>query len=237
MNMKNQHILVVDDEAKLRDLLEKYLSREGFTVATVEDGHAMDNYLAKNKVDLIIMDLMLPGENGLAITSRLQSLNNNQPIIMLSARGDEVDRIVGLEVGADDYLAKPFSPRELLARIRSVLRRSLASSNTSEQDNEESFNFGSYYLNIANHKLTKNDEEIPLSTGEYTLLRLFLEHPDRVLSRDKIIQLTKGYERSSMDRSIDICVGRLRKKIEDDPGSPLYLRTIWGAGYLFSPEG
>lgn len=237
MNMKNQHILVVDDEAKLRDLLEKYLSREGFTVATVEDGHAMDNYLAKNKVDLIIMDLMLPGENGLAITSRLRSLNNNQPIIMLSARGDEVDRIVGLEVGADDYLAKPFSPRELLARIRSVLRRSLASSNTSEQDNEESFNFGSYYLNIANHKLTKNDEEIPLSTGEYTLLRLFLEHPDRVLSRDKIIQLTKGYERSSMDRSIDICVGRLRKKIEDDPGSPLYLRTIWGAGYLFSPEG
>ncbi len=237
MNMKNQHILVVDDEAKLRDLLEKYLSREGFIVATVEDGHAMDNYLAKNKVDLIIMDLMLPGEDGLSITRRLRNLNNHQPIIMLSARGDEVDRIVGLEVGADDYLAKPFSPRELLARIRSVLRRSPLSSNTSEENSAKNYTFGRYHLNIANHKLTKEKLEIPLSTGEYTLLRLFLEHPDRVLSRDKIIQLTKGYERSSMDRSIDICVGRLRKKIEDDPSNSVYLRTIWGAGYLFSPEG
>ena len=213
MNAKNQHILVVDDEAKLRELLKKYLSREGFTVTTVEDGQAMDDYLVENDVDLIIMDLMLPGEDGLSITRRLRSLNHHLPIIMLSARGDEVDRIVGLEVGADDYLAKPFSPRELLARIRSVLRRSPISSNTSEESSAKSYTFGHYYLNIANHKLTKESMEIPLSTGEYTLLRLFLEHPDRVLSRDKIIQLTKGYERSSMDRSIDICVGRLRKKI------------------------
>lgn len=237
MSTKNQHILVVDDEAKLRELLKKYLSREGFTVTTVEDGQAMDDYLAENDVDLIIMDLMLPGEDGLSITRRLRSLNNHQPIIMLSARGDEVDRIVGLEVGADDYLAKPFSPRELLARIRSVLRRSPPSSNASEESSVENYTFGYYYLNIANHKLTKENVEIPLSTGEYTLLRLFLEHPDRVLSRDKIIQLTKGYERSSMDRSIDICVGRLRKKIEKDPSNSVYLRTIWGAGYLFSPEG
>ncbi len=237
MSTKNQHILVVDDEAKLRELLKKYLSREGFTVTTVEDGQAMDDYLAENKVDLIIMDLMLPGEDGLSITRRLRNLNNHQPIIMLSARGDEVDRIVGLEVGADDYLAKPFSPRELLARIRSVLRRNPLSSNTSEENSAKNYTFGRYHLNIANHKLTKEKLEIPLSTGEYTLLRLFLEHPDRVLSRDKIIQLTKGYERSSMDRSIDICVGRLRKKIEDDPSNSVYLRTIWGAGYLFSPEG
>ncbi len=237
MNIKNQHILVVDDEAKLRELLKKYLSREGFTVTTVEDGQAMDDYLAENSVDLIIMDLMLPGEDGLSITRRLRSLNKHQPIIMLSARGDEVDRIVGLEVGADDYLAKPFSPRELLARIRSVLRRSPAPSNTSEENPTKNYTFGLYYLNIASHKLSKENVEIPLSTGEYTLLRLFLEHPDRVLSRDRIIQLTKGYERSSMDRSIDICVGRLRKKIEDDPSNSIYLRTVWGAGYLFSTEG
>jgi len=236
--MKIQHILVVDDEAKLRELLKKYLSREGFTVTTVEDGRAMDAYLAENDVDLIIMDLMLPGEDGLSITRRLRSLNNHQPIIMLSARGDEVDRIVGLEVGADDYLAKPFSPRELLARIRSVLRRSaVTASNEPEDSDPENFSFGAYHLNISNHKLTKERIEVPLSTGEFTLLRLFLEHPNRVLSRDMIIQLTKGYERSSMDRSIDICVGRLRKKIEVDPSNSIYLRTIWGAGYLFSPEG
>ncbi len=231
-----QHILVVDDEAKLRELLKQYLSREGFNVSVVEDGRSMDIFLKDNTVDLIILDLMLPGEDGLSITRRLRSLSENQPIIMLSARGDEVDRIVGLEVGADDYLAKPFSPRELLARIRSVLRRSSTNSNA-QKDTIKSLSFGTYQLNLANHKLTKGGLEIPLSTGEFTLLRLFLEHPDRVLSRDKIIQLTKGYERSTMDRSIDICVGRLRKKIEDDPSNSIYLRTVWGAGYLFSPEG
>jgi len=233
-----QHILVVDDEEKLRELLKKYLSREGFSVATVEDGRSMDEYLKRNQVDLIILDLMLPGEDGLSITRRLRSLSENQPIIMLSARGDEVDRIVGLEVGADDYLAKPFSPRELLARIRSVLRRSSTTSTSLKKEKTvKSFDFGPFHLNLANHKLSKNEQEIPLSTGEFTLLRVFLEHPDRVLSRDKIIQLTKGYERSTMDRSIDICVGRLRKKIEKDPSNSVYLRTIWGAGYLFSPEG
>lgn len=236
MSIKNQHILVVDDEAKLRDLLKKYLTREGFNVSVAESGLAMDKYLADNKVDLIILDLMLPGEDGLSITRRIRSIDIHLPIIMLSARGDEIDRIVGLEVGADDYLAKPFSPRELLARIRSVLRRTTAPT-SSPENSQESLKFGPYLLNLASHKLTKKEKEIPLSTGEFTLLRLFLENPDRVLTRDKIIQLTKGYERSSMDRSIDICVGRLRKKIEDDPTNSIYLRTIWGAGYLFSPEG
>ena len=190
MNAKIPHILVVDDEAKLRELLKKYLSREGFKVTVVEDGQTMDQFLIDNKVDLIILDLMLPGEDGLSITRRLRGINENQPIIMLSARGDEVDRIVGLEVGADDYLAKPFSPRELLARIRSVLRRSSLSSSISEADdkNVESLTFGPYVLNLANHKLSKGELEIPLSTGEFTLLRLFLEHPNRVLSRDQIIQ-------------------------------------------------
>lgn len=239
METVNQQILVVDDEIKLRELLKKYLSREGFIVTTVEDSRAMDSYLAQNKVDLIVLDLMLPGEDGLSITRRLKSQNDSQAIIILSARGDEVDRIVGLEVGADDYLAKPFNPRELLARIRSVLRRSSSRLKTEAVGTTpvKNFSFGLFHLNITNHKLTKKGKEIPLSTGEFTLLRLFLEHPERVFSRDKIIQLTKGYERSSMDRSIDICVGRLRKKIETDPSNPIYLRTIWGAGYLFSPEG
>jgi len=236
MSQTHQHILVVDDEAKLRELLKKYLSREGFKVSTVEDGHEMDLFLGRNEVDLIILDLMLPGEDGLSITRRLRTLDTNQPIIMLSARGDEVDRIVGLEVGVDDYIAKPFSPRELLARIRSVLRRSCVTTKPPAK-NIKIMTFGPFQLNLANHKLSKGKQEIPLSTGEFTLLRLFLENPDRVLSRDKIIQLTKGYERSSMNRSIDICVGRLRKKIEEDPSNSIYLRTIWGAGYLFSSEG
>lgn len=238
MSTKQQHLLVVDDEVKLRELLKKYLSREGFIVSAVEDGKSMDNYLAKNNVDLIILDLMLPGEDGLSITRRLRSDDSNQAIIMLSARGDEVDRIVGLEVGADDYLPKPFSPRELLARIRSVLRRnSIDYKSEIKEKNSTNLAFGPYILNVSNHKLTKENVEIPLSIGEFTLLRLFLENPNYVLSRDRIIQLTKGYERSSMDRSIDICVGRLRKKIEADSTSPAYLRTIWGAGYLFSPKG
>jgi DNA-binding response OmpR family regulator len=236
MKSKQQSILVVDDEVKLRELLKKYLSREGFIVTGVEDGQAMDLFLADHKVDLIILDLMLPGEDGLSIARRLRQMNKYQAIIMLSARADEVDRIVGLEVGADDYLPKPFSPRELLARIRSVLRRSsIALATPKERINVLSF--GLYNLNLSSYKLSKDKEEIPLSMGEFTLLRLFLKHPNHVLTRDKIIQLTKGYERISTDRSIDICVGRLRKKIEIDPANPTYLRTIWGAGYLFSLEG
>lgn len=204
-------------------------------VEAVEDGAAMDRYLADHKVDLVILDLMLPGEDGLSIGRRLYH-QNNLPIIILSARGEELDRIVGLEMGADDYLTKPFNPRELLARVRSVLRRYAQDSPPAGAETRHLLSFGPFCLDVEKHQLRKDQEEIPLTTGEFTLLRAFLEHANRVINRDRLLEITKGYERDPLDRSIDICVGRLRKKIEDNPANPVYLRTIWGAGYLFSSE-
>jgi len=236
MSTQRQRLLVVDDEPKIRQLLKKYLSQEGYIVEAVEDGTSMDRYLANHEVDLVILDLMLPGEDGLSIGRRLNH-QDKLPIIILSARGEELDRIVGLEMGADDYLIKPFNPRELLARIRSVLRRCA-------QDNQASsstatghiLKFGPFCLDVEKHQLSRDHQVIPLTTGEFTLLRVFLEHANRVLNRDTLLEITKGYDRSSFDRSVDICVGRLRKKIETDPSKPIYLRTIWGAGYIFSTE-
>jgi len=236
MSTLRQRLLVVDDEPKIRQLLKKYLSQEGFIVEAVEDGRAMDRYLADHEVDLVILDLMLPGEDGLSIGRRLNN-QSNMPIIILSARGEELDRIVGLEMGADDYLIKPFNPRELLARIRSVLRRYVKDSTPDTSTTDHILTFGPFCLDVEKHQLSKGTENIPLTTGEFTLLRVFLEHANRVLHRDRILEITKGYDRIPFDRSIDICVGRLRKKIEDDPSEPIYLRTIWGAGYLFSTEG
>lgn len=232
---KQQRVLVVDDEPKLRQLLKKYLTQEGFVVEAVEDGTAMDRYLAKHEVDLVILDLMLPGEDGLSIGRRLQQ-KGNLPIIILSARSEEIDRIVGLEMGADDYLVKPFNPRELLARIRSVLRRRTEGVHATTTAADHIFTFGPFRLDVDKHQLSRDHQEIPLTTGEFTLLRAFLEHSNRVLNRDTLLDITKGYGRTPFDRSIDISVGRLRKKIETDPSEPVYLRTIWGAGYMFSTE-
>lgn len=233
--MSQQRILVVDDEAKLRELLKTYLASENFAVEAVEDGLAMDRYLAEHEVDLVILDLMLPGEDGLSIGRRLRS-QNNLPIIILSARGEELDRIVGLEMGADDYLMKPFNPRELLARIRSVMRRCAPYKQSPTADEHKIYTFGPYRLNVDKHQLTKNEQDIPLTSGEFSLLCVFIEHSNRVLSRDALLNMTKGYERSPFDRSIDISVGRLRRKIEPNPSEPTYIRTIRGAGYLFSTE-
>ena len=236
MSTQRQRLLVVDDEPKIRQLLKKYLSQEGFIVEAVEDGTAMDRYLSDHEVDLVILDLMLPGEDGLSIGRRLNQ-QSNIPIIILSARSDEIDRIVGLEMGADDYLVKPFNPRELLARIRSVLRRYAQDSHPLSTTDSHILTFGPFCLDVEKHQLSRDQQDIPLTTGEFTLLRVFLEHANRVLNRDKLLEITKGYEHTPFDRSIDICVGRLRKKIEADPTEPIYLRTIWGAGYLFSTEG
>jgi len=235
MSTLRQRLLVVDDEPKIRQLLKKYLSQEGFIVEAVEDGSAMDRYLANHEVDLVILDLMLPGEDGLSIGRRLNH-QSNMPIIILSARGEELDRIVGLEMGADDYLVKPFNPRELLARIRSVLRRYAQDNQSTSTATSHSLSFGPFCLDVEKHQLSRNQQDIPLTTGEFTLLRVFLEHANRVLNRDTLLEITKGYDHTPFDRSIDICVGRLRKKIETDPSEPVYLRTIWGAGYLFSTE-
>ncbi len=235
MKPVKQRLLVVDDEAELRGLLQSYLSKEGFDVEAVEDGVAMDRFLAQNEVDLVILDLMLPGEDGLSIGRRLRQ-QKNLPIIILSARGEELDRIVGLEMGADDYLTKPFNPRELLARVRSVLRRCRETPAATDGE-DEVMRFGDFALDVKKHRLSREGENIPLTAGEFALLHIFLKNTDRVMSRSKLLELTKGYDHAPFDRSIDVCVGRLRKKIESDPSEPVYLRTIWGSGYLFSREG
>ncbi len=231
-------ILIVDDDPGLRELLQRYLTDQGYSVAGVEDGVSMDKYLLNNTVDLIVLDLMLPGEDGLAIAGRL-SKSTHIPIIILSARGEDIDRIVGLEVGADDYLAKPFNPRELLARIRAVLRRQQAAAEDSKSEPSErkTYDFGPFRLHLGSRILMRDGEETPLTSGEYTLLEALVEHPNRVLSRDALIGLLKGYERSPFDRSVDVRITRLRHKIEPDPKMPTYIRTIWGAGYMFTPQG
>lgn len=228
-----EHLLVVDDDPQLRELLARYLGEQGFRVSAVADGAAMDALLAHEHPDLVILDLMLPGEDGLSIARRLRS-RRHMPIIILSARGEEVDRIVGLEVGADDYLPKPFNPRELLARIRAVLRRP-AAANTTPTD--RTHRFGPFIFDTERHTLLRDGEEIVLTAGEFALLRVLAEHSNRVLTRDQLIDHLKGYERSAFDRSIDVRVTRLRRKIEDEPAAPRYLRTVWGEGYMFTPEG
>jgi len=232
MTQTATQILIVDDDPGLRELLQRYLGEQGYAVAGVADGEAMDRHLAGHAADLIILDLMLPGEDGLSIAKRLRS-SCDTPILMLSARGEEVDRIVGLEVGADDYLPKPFNPRELLARIRAVLRR--------RQPEEPAPNaaarvhvFGDFRLDMQGRSLTRGGEPVTLTSGEFSLLKIFVEHPNRVLSRDMLVDMLSGYERSPFDRSIDVKVTRLRRKIEQDPAAPVFIQTVWGEGYRFS---
>lgn len=227
-------LLVVDDDAELRELTEAYLSQQGFGVRTVADAQEMDAALAERLPDLLVLDLMLPGEDGLSIARRLKTSGSRVPIIMLSAQGDDVDRIVGLEIGADDYLAKPFNPRELLARIRAVLRRA-ARENAPEAPRTVR-EFGPFTLDLDAHKLSRDGEEVALTSGEFDLLAVLSAHPNKVLDRDRILDLLTGAERSPFDRSIDVRVTRLRSKIEPDPSRPVYIRTVWGKGYMFCPD-
>jgi two-component system phosphate regulon response regulator OmpR len=227
-----KQLLVVDDDVALRDLLVRYLTEHGFACTGAGDGRAMDAALAQREFDLVVLDLMLPDEDGLRLAQRLRS-RNGPPVIMISACGEETDRIVGLEIGADDYVAKPFNPRELLARIRAVLRRA---GGTTAEGAGSSVAFGPFVLDLEGHRLLRNGAEAPLTGGEFNLLKVFLEHRGRVLSRDMLLQLLKGYEHQPFDRSIDVRVTRLRRKIEDDPAQPCWIRTIWGEGYLFSPH-
>ena len=227
-------ILVVDDDPGMRTLLEAYLGDSGFTVETAANGVAMWLVLDRGMPDAIVLDLMMPGEDGLSLARRLRS-QSNVPILMLSARGEEIDRVVGLEMGADDYLAKPFSPRELLARLRALLRRSQAQAIPDKPADGTAF--GPYQLDVSSHRLTRDGIEVKLSTAEFALLRIFVEHPRRVMSRDTLVDMLKGYERNPYDRSIDTRVTRLRRKIESNPGEPVYVRTVRGEGYLFNPRG
>lgn len=226
-------LLVVDDDAEIRELLSLYFGEQGFRVAAVEDGRAMDAWLAVNTADLVILDLMLPGEDGLSIARRL-GIDLQLPIVMISARSEEIDRIVGLEVGADDYLPKPFNPRELLARVRAVLRRNRPMNRTGPGAGAE-YVFGPYRFVAEKHALYRNLEKVDLSSAEYELLSVFVDHPNQVLSRDSIMDCLGGNEWDPVDRAIDVRVMRLRNKIEENPAQPRLICTVWGVGYQFKP--
>jgi two-component system, OmpR family, phosphate regulon response regulator OmpR len=231
-------ILVVDDDARLRDLLNRYLGEQGYTVRTVANATDMNRQLARERYDLMILDLMLPGEDGLSICRRLRGGNEDLPIIMLTAKGDDVDRIVGLEVGADDYLTKPFNPRELVARIQAVLRRRPPPPPPGAPSSEHRIvEFGALRLNLATRSLTRNGEDVSLTTGEFALLKVLAEHPRVPLSRDKLMELARGREFGAFDRSIDVQISRLRRLVEDDPAKPAFIQTVWGFGYVFIPDG
>ena len=234
-------ILVVDDDQRLRDLLVKYLGGEGYEVKAVPDAGAMDKQLARERYDLVVLDLMLPGEDGLAICRRLRagekSDHSTAPaIIMLTAKGDDVDRIVGLEMGADDYLPKPFNPKELLARIKAVLRRRTPSGPPGAPMASGTFQFGEFSLNLATRSLTRAGKAISLTTGEFSVLKVLVQHPRQPLSRDKLMELARGREYEVFDRSIDVQISRLRKIVEEDPSHPRHIQTVWGFGYVFVPE-
>ena len=234
-------ILVVDDDLRLRDLLKRYLSEQGFATDTVSDGAALDHALTRNRYDLVVLDVMLPGEDGLAICRRLRAsagTEANLPIIMLTAKGDEADRIVGLDIGADDYLPKPFNPRELVARINAVLRRQaplpVPGAPTAA---DEVIEFGPFRLNLGTRELSRDYAPLPMTTGEFGLLKVLAQHARTPLSRDKLTELARGREHESFDRAIDVQVSRLRKLLGEDPANPRYIQTVWGRGYVFVPDG
>jgi two-component system OmpR family response regulator len=230
------HILVVDDHREIRDLVSRALAKDGFRVSTAVDGRAMRKVLADGRIDLILLDLMLPGEDGLSLCRALRA-ESNIPIIMLTAKGDEVDRVVGLEMGADDYLAKPFGSRELIARIKAVLRRSRDKTEKTADRRPNRYRFDRWRLDTGARELLREDGvTVPLSTGEFDLLLALVERPQRVLNRDQLLDLARGRSANALDRSIDTQISRLRKKLERDPGEPKIVKTVWGGGYMFTPE-
>jgi two-component system OmpR family response regulator len=230
------HILVVDDHREIRDLVSRALAKDGFRVSTAADGRAMRKVLADSRIDLILLDLMLPGEDGLSLCRALRT-ESNIPIIMLTAKGDEVDRVVGLEMGADDYLAKPFGSRELVARIKAVLRRSRDKTEKIADRRPKRYRFDRWRLDIGARELLREDGlTVPLSTGEYDLLLALMERPQRVLNRDQLLDLARGRSANALDRSVDTQISRLRKKLEREPGAPKIIKTVWGGGYMFTPE-
>ena len=234
--MEKDTIYVTDDDPGIRELVAEYLTSQGYRVETAEDAVSLDRLLAARLPDLLVLDWMMPGEDGLSVARRLRAQPGFPPIIMLSAKGEDIDRIIGLEVGADDYLPKPFNPRELLARIRAVLRRHNGTA-PAAGENARLLHFGPFGVNLDARTLSRDGVEIPLTSGEYELLEIFVTHANRALSRDWLMDQLRGFERDPFDRSIDVRVNRLRKKIEDDPASPAYIRTQRGQGYLFVPQG
>lgn len=236
MNQNSTHILVVDNHSEIRDLLKRFLEQHGLRVSCARDGKEMKRLLEEREFDLLVLDLMMPGEDGLTLCRELRA-KSSLPIIMLTAMGEETDRIIGLEMGADDYLAKPFNPRELLARIKAVMRRTQVEPQPAAEALTRDLRFDRWLLDINRRELV--DEEgvgLSLSTAEFDLLRVFLERPQRVLSRDQLLDLARGREAVAFDRAIDTLVSRLRRKLERDPKNPELIKTIWGGGYLFAAD-
>ena len=232
------NILLVEDDAALSELIASYLERNGYHVSVLSRGDHVRERARLNPPDLVILDLMLPGEDGLSICRRLRGAGDKTPIIMLTAKGEDVDRIVGLEMGADDYIPKPFNPRELVARISAVLRRvGPEEAPGAPSETPQSFTFGEFTLDLGTRTLKKNDETVPLTTGEFSVLKVFARHARQPLSREKLMELARGREYEVFDRSLDVQISRLRKLIEPDPSTPLYIQTVWGLGYVFIPEG
>lgn len=234
---KPDRILVVDDDTRLRELLKRFLSQEGFEVVLADSGVGLDRALVRDTIDLIVLDLMMPGEDGLSICRRLRAANDQTPIIMLTAKGEDVDRIAGLEVGADDYLGKPFNPRELLARISAVLRRrptpEIPAAPSAEQ---EVIGFGPFTFDLGARSLRRGDQELQLTSGEFAMLKALVRHPRQPLSRARLAQLARGREFSAFDRSLDVQVSRLRKLLEHEGSPHRYIQTVWGVGYVFVPD-
>ncbi len=231
------HILIVDDDREIRELVGNYLKKNGLRTTIVADGRQMRAFLEANTVDLIVLDIMMPGDDGLLLCRELRvGKHKATPVLMLTARNDETDRIIGLEMGADDYLTKPFSARELLARINAVLRRTrMLPPNLTVSESSRLIGFGQWQLDTsARHLLDDAGTVVALSGAEYRLLRVFLDHPQRVLSRDQLLNLTQGREADIFDRSIDLLVIRLRQRLGDDALEPEYIKTVRSEGYVFS---
>lgn len=236
---RTSHILVVDDDREIRDLLGRFLVRHGLRVSTAADGREMQALLQGNAIDLIVMDVMMPGEDGLTLTRNLRAGKNRIPIIMLTAMGEDTDRIIGLEMGADDYVPKPFNPRELLARIKAVLRRFAEGGMAADRPEADAdgVNFAGWTFEMTARELIAPDgAAVVLSGGEYELLHAFVTHPGRVLSRDQLLDIARGRNAQPFDRAIDVQVSRLRKKIEPDAKTPTLIKTVRGGGYMFTPK-
>lgn len=235
---RTAHILVVDDDQEIRDLLARFLVKHGLRVSTAADGRAMHACLKDNAIDLVVLDVMMPGEDGLTLTRNLRAAKNQIPIVMLTAVGEDTDRIVGLEMGADDYMPKPFNPRELLARIKAVLRRADGERPSSADAGDETgaVCFAGWTFHAAARELTDPfGAPVVLSGGEFELLLAFIRHPGRVLNRDQLLDIARGRDAQPFDRAMDVQVSRLRKKIEPDPKTPTLIKTVRGGGYMFTP--
>jgi two-component system OmpR family response regulator len=232
---ETEHILVVDDQQEICDLVREYLTDEGFRVSTANNGAGLREEMARSKIDLVILDLMLPGEDGLQLARELRD-GSDIGIIMLTGRGETVDRIIGLEMGADDYLPKPFHLRELLARVRSVMRRAASRAAERAGGERSRVRFADWTLDLSSRELLSPvGEDVRLTTGEFELLAAFVNHANQVLSRDRLLDLSRHREAGPFDRTIDVQVGRLRRKLEDDPKTPTVIKTVRGGGYIFTP--